>query len=172
MRPGDGQHDDAGGGGGHRRRAILVVLLLAAIGISAAVGLREAGGGSATGRPQHGIAAIELAPAEVGIGLYPGSRVTVSSLALNASPQPVHIRRVRVDVRRARGGWAPSRPRCRVPQLTFVPQDNHGRGWTVPAAGEDRSGALRLRFPRALRMGLLADDRCQGSRFAVFLTAE
>lgn len=171
MRAGE-LHDEDAGGAGHRRRAVVVALLLGAIAVAAGVGLRAAGGGSAAGGPQHGIAAIALGPAQVDVGLYPGSRVTMSALALNSSDRPVHIRRVRVDVRQGRRGWAASRPRCRVPQLLLRPQDNGGRGWTVPAAGRDRSGALRLRFPRALRMGLLAEERCQGARFAVFLSAE
>ena len=171
MRAGE-VHDEDAGGAGHRRRVVIVALLLGAIAAAAALGLRAAGAGSAAGGSQHGLAAVTLGPAQIDVGLFPGSRVTVSALALNSSDRPVHIGRVRVDVEQGRRGWASSRPRCRVPQLLLRPQDNDGRGWTVPAARGDRSGALRLRFPRALRMGLLAEERCQGARFAIYLVAE
>ena len=101
--------------------------------------------------------------------LFPGSRVTVSALALNASDRPVRIGRVTIA---ARGGWTASRARCHVPQLRFRAQDNGGRGWVVPAAHGDRSGALRLRFPRAVSMGLLAEARCQGARFTFRLVVD
>ena len=143
------------------QRLLIAAIVLA---LAAGVGTRMAGGGT----PVRGLAAIDVTPAQIGAGLYPGSRITVSALVLNASDQPVRIRTLRMDPAR---GWAASRPRCRVPQLRFRPQDNDGRGWVVPAATKDRSGALRVRFPRAVSMGLLAQERCQGARFAIFLVA-
>ena len=128
-----------------------IVLALAAV-----IGTRMAGGGT----PARGLAAVDLSAAQIGAGLYPGSRVTVSTLVLNRSDQPVRIRTVRLQ------DWVASRPRCRVPVLRFRPQSNEGRGWVVPA-----EGALRLRFPRAVSMGLLAEERCQGARFALRLVA-
>ena len=142
------------------------VAALALVALVIAIGPRVAGIGEAAGTTRSG---VSLTTAQVGSGLFPGSRVTVSALALNASDQPVRISRVTIDPHR---GWASSRARCRVPQLEFRPQDNGGRGWVVPAATADRSGALRLRFPRAVSMGLLAEQRCQGARFAFFLVAE
>jgi hypothetical protein len=135
------------------QRLLIAAVVLA---LAAAIVPRVAGGGT----PVRGLAAVDLAPAQIGSGLYPGSRVTVTSLVRNRSDQPVRIRSVRLD------GWVASRPRCHVPVLRFRPQTNEGRGWIVPAAG-----ALRLRFPRAVSMGLLAEERCQGARFALRLVA-
>ena len=140
------------------QRLLIAGIVLA---LAAAIVPRMAGGGT----PVRGLAAVDVSPALVGAGLYPGSRITVSTLVLNRSDRPVRIRTVRFR------GWVASRPRCRVPVLRFRPQDNDGRGWVVPAATRHRSGALRLRFPRAVSMGLLAEDRCQGARFAILLAA-
>ena len=135
------------------QRLLIAAVVLA---LAAGIGTRIAGGGTAV----RGLAAVDLSPAQVGAGLYPGSRITVSTLVLNRSDRPVRIRSVRLD------SWVASRPRCHVPVLRFRPQTNEGRGWVVPAAG-----AVRLRFPRAVSMGLLAEERCQGARFALRLVA-
>jgi hypothetical protein len=170
----DGLDDEGWDGGlGHVGRAALVVVVVLGLGIAASFGWSIAGGRGmpevAKGAGPHGLAAISVQPAVVTVGIYPGSRVMLSALAVNTSDRPVRIGALMLDPAHGRLGFQSSRRDCRVPVLTFSRQDHRGRGWIVPPRRGGLDGVLRIAMPRALTMGLLAEQACQGARFAVFL---
>ena len=165
--------DDAGDGIGHRNRALLVVAIVLALGVLAAFGWSLADGrgvpGIAKGASPHGLAAVSVQPAMITVGLYPGSRVMLSAVAINTSDRPVRIGALQLDPTHGDRGFTSSRRACEVPVLTFARQDNGGRGWIVPRRRHGLDGVLRIRMPHALAMGILAQTQCQGARFAVHL---
>ena len=167
--------DDGEGfdGLGHGYRALLIITVVLALGVVAAFGWSLADGrgvpGVAKGASPRGLAAISVQPALITVGLYPGSSVMLSAVAVNTSDRPVRIGALQLDPSHGRLGFTSSRRSCEVPVLTFVRQDNRGRGWIVPPRRHDVDGVLRIRMPRALSMGILAQQQCQGARFAVHL---
>ena len=172
---GDPNEDDFDewGGIGPANRAALFVAIVLALGIAGAFGwsvLGEAGMPAvAKGAGPHGLAAVSVQPAVITVGIYPGSRVMLSALAVNTSSKPVRIGALMLDPGKGQLGFQSSRRDCHVPVLTFSRQDHRGRGWVVPPRRHGLDGVLRIAMPRALSMGLLAEQACQGARFAVYL---
>lgn len=165
--------DDGCEGMGLLRRASLLVVLVLALGAAAAFGWSILGGErlavEARGAAPQGLAAVTIQPAVTAVGIWPGSRVMLSALAVNTSDRPVRIGAIMLDPARGSLGFAASADACRVPVLTFSRQDHAGRGWVVPPRRHGLDGVRRIAMPGALAMGLLAEQECQGSRFAVFL---
>jgi hypothetical protein len=60
---------------------------------------------------------------------------------------------------------------CDISVLSFLTQDNAGRGWSVPPKVAATDGTLTINMPASMVMGAGAASACQGATFTVRLTA-
>ena len=162
----------------HRRRLIRLSALLAALLVCALVGTRVAEG-YFTGLPGFGSGALPVAeaeplaiePAQIGVGLYPGSTVGLAVGVSNPSDQPARIESLLLDPSQGTGGVSSAKLACTEPALLFAPQSNDGAGWTIPPRADGVDGFLRIQLPAAIAMGPTAANACQGAVFTIHLKA-
>ena len=116
---------------------------------------------------------LVMTPGTASAQLYPGGSATVTTVAANSNPYPVHIRSLSLDPTTGSNGFEVDggHATCDLSALSYTFQNNDGNGWTVPPKAGDTDGTLPINTPSAVGMGIGASDACQGASFTVHLVA-
>jgi hypothetical protein len=153
-------------------RAVLLAVALATVLAAGAVAYwTSTGSGTATTVLPDPLP-LAFGPGTPTAQLHPGGDANVAIVVDNPNGFFLHIS----SLSQATNQGAPfavdaGHSACDVSVLSFVTQNNAGRGWRVPPKVAAADGTLTIDMPSAMLMGTTAASACQGAAFTVQLTA-
>jgi hypothetical protein len=150
---------------------VLLLALVVAVAVAAGAFGYWGGGGTGTATAQLGDAeALSFSPGSSTAELYPGGTADVATVVSNPNPYSVRVGSLILYPDVAEPFVVDSaHSGCDVGALSFIPQDNEGAGWRIPARVGATDGTLAIDLVAALHMSAAAANACQGATFTVAL---